>query len=229
MMSSGAGKAEEVPKVFLGSEGPGRRIKVERSQVVFSQGDPSDAFYLILRGRIRLSAVDAMTGKEATVALLGCNEVFGAQCLLFGRRTRVITARALSAADLVKVQHRTMDKLLKSDPEVASFVLKRIIVRMGRYEEALVHQILNNVERRLARTLLHLSKYDSARTNAKPIAIEEVSQELLAGMVGATRSKINGFMTKFRRLGYIDYMGRRIVVNPSLVSVLLQSKGKSKA
>lgn len=220
-MGTGASKSQEIPAIFLSAEGPGRKINVERGQFVFRQGDPSDAVYFIVAGRIRLS-VASPTGREATVALLGRYELFGEQCLLFGRKTRLTTARALNATDMVKIELETMTTLLSSDVALANFILKRVIARIAQYEQALVHQILNNTERRLARALLHLSKYDSA--HAQPIVIQDVSQELLAEMVGASRSKINGFMTKFRRLGYIDYAGRRIVVKPSLVSVLLQSQ-----
>jgi CRP/FNR family cyclic AMP-dependent transcriptional regulator len=221
MMGTATSRAEQIPAIFLNAETPGRRVRLERGQSVFLQGESSDAIYLIISGRIRLS-VASPVGKEATVALLGRNELFGEQCLLLGRRTRLTTARALGTTELVKVELRTMNALLKSDVELANFVLKRVIAKMAHYEEALVHQILNNAERRLARALLHLSKYDS--TSSRPIVIEDVSQELLAEMTGSSRSKINAFMTKFRRLGYIEYTGRRIEVKPSLVSVLLQPK-----
>ena len=225
IMGAGAGKAQDIPAVFLRAKGPGRKMTLDRGKIVFREGEPSDSVYFILAGRIRLS-VAAPTGKEATVALLGRNELFGEQCLLLGSNTRVTTARALSAADVLKFELETMTALLKSDTELADFVLKRVIARMAQYEQALVHQILNNTERRLARVLLHLCKYDSA--SPEPIVIENVSQELLAEMIGASRSKTNGFMTRFRRLGYIEYTGRRIVVKPSLVSVLLQPEGQSR-
>ena len=223
-MGPGASKAQDLPAVFK-ADGPGSKITVKRGSFIFSQGDPSDAVYFILAGRIRLS-VAVPTGKEATVALLGSNELCGEQCLLFGRKKHLTTARALSVTDVLKFELETMNALLKSDVELANFVLKRVIARMAQYEQALVHQILNNTERRLARVLLHLSKYDSASPG--PIAIEGISQDLLAEMIGASRSKTNGFMTKFRRLGYIEYTSRRIVVKPSLVSVLLQPKGQSR-
>jgi CRP/FNR family cyclic AMP-dependent transcriptional regulator len=224
MMGIGAGKAKEIPGVFLSPDGVGKKIVVENGQVVFRQGDTSDAVYLVLSGRIRIS-VASVGGKEATVAILGPHELFGETCLLFGRKRRVTSASALGSAEILKVELVTVNALLKKDPELADFVLKHVIARMAQYEQALVHQILNNVERRLARALLHLSKYDS--TNAKPVVIQDVSQEMLAGMIGASRSKINGFMTKFRRLGYIEYSGRRVLVNPSLVSVLLQPKAQA--
>ncbi len=109
---------------------------------------------------------------------------------------------------------------MKRDPRFAEFILHDTVARLVGYEEALVHQIINNSERRLARVLLQLAKYDGTRS--RPKTIEGVSQEVLAEIVGASRPKISGFMNKFRRLGHIDYSSNRIVVRPSLVSILLK-------
>lgn len=222
MAAAATAKGEMIPAIFL-EGGPGRKIKAKRGEVIFRQGEPSDGVYFIAAGRVRLSVANPV-GKEATIALLGQGELFGEQCLLFGRRTRVGTACALSASDLVKVELDTITKLLGSDIQLANFVMKRVIARLAHYEHALVHQLTNNTERRLARALLHLSKYDSSA--AQPAVIEHVSQELLANIVGASRSRLNGFMTKFRQLGYIDYAGTTITVKPSLMKVLFKYPGK---
>ena len=192
-------------------------------------GDPSDGVYLVTQGRIRLSVTNAI-GKEATLALLGPNELFGEQCLLMGRHTRVANAYAECATDLVKITLESVTKSLASDIELANFLMKRAILRMTEYEHALAYQITNNTERRLARALLHLSQYDSEK--AQPVVIQGVSQDMLSNMVGANRSRVNGFMTKFRRLGYIDYNGGNddagITVNPSLVAVLFESSPRKR-
>jgi CRP-like cAMP-binding protein len=211
--------ASSVPEVFSKPEGAGRKVlNVQRGEVIFRQGDLADTIYFIVAGRVRLSVTD-LSGKQATLALLGPNDLFGQQCLMFGRKTRLMSAQAVAASTLVKVQLEIITRLLERDPRVAKFVLHDTVTRMVGYEEALVHQIINNSERRLARTLLQLAKYDG--TKGRPRMIEGVSQEMLAEIVGASRPKVSGFMNKFRRLGHIEYSGKRIVVRPSLVSVLL--------
>jgi CRP-like cAMP-binding protein len=170
-------------------------------------------------------------GKEATLALLGPNELFGEHCLLLGRHTRVANAYAECATDLLKVGLDSLTKSLSSDLQLANFLMNHAISRMAEYENALAYQITNNTERRLARALLHLSQFDSG--HAEPRVILDVSQEMLSNMVGANRSRLNGFMTKFRRLGYIDYSASSgdttITVNPSLVAVLFDSPQRKKA
>ena len=212
--------ASSIPEIFSKPRGPGRKLlKYERGEVIFRQGDSADSIYFIVSGRIRLSVTD-LRGKQATLGLLGPNEVFGQQCLMFGRKTRVMTAEAVAASDLVMVPLETIRRLLECDPRFAKFVLHDTVTRMVGYEEALVHQIINNSERRLARVLLKLAKYDG--TGGRPKMIEGISQEVLAEIVGASRPRISGFMNKFRRLGHIEYSSHRIFVRPSLVSILLK-------
>ena len=213
-------QASLIPEVFSKPQGPGRKLlKFQRGEFVFRQGDPSDSIYFIVVGRIRLSVTD-LSGRQATLSLLGPNELFGQQCLMLGRKTRVMTAHAVAASELVRVPLETISKLLERDHRVAKFVLRDTIARMAEYEDALVHQILNNTERRLARSLLQLARYDAK--GSRPKIIEGISHEVLAEIVGASRPRISGFMNKFRRLGHIEYSGHRIVVKPSLIAILLQ-------
>jgi CRP-like cAMP-binding protein len=213
-------QASSIPEIFSKREGPGRKLlNFQRGEVIFRQGDPADSIYFIVGGRVRLSATDR-GGKQATLSLLGANELFGQQCLMFGRRTRIMTAQAAAASEVVMVSLQTMARLLERDSRLARFVLRDTVARMVGYETALVRQIINNTERRLARVLLELAKYDGTR--GRPQVIEGISQEVLAEIVGASRSRISGFMNKFRRLGHIAYRGNRISVRPSLVSILLQ-------
>jgi len=220
-MSGPTAKAQGVPAIFLSADGPGRKMKFERGQFVFRQGDPSDGVYLILSGRVRLSVTNSV-GRQATVALLDRNELFGEQCLVDVRNTRLISACTTDPTEVAKIGLQSVKNLLASDLQFANFILQSLLLRMAQYEQALVHQIIDNAERRLARALLHLCKYDSAKTG--PTLIEGVSQEMLAEMVGASRPRINGFMTKFRRLGHLEYHGNHILVKPSLVSVLFQAR-----
>ncbi|MGB9105550.1 MAG: Crp/Fnr family transcriptional regulator [Terriglobales bacterium] len=211
-----------IPEIFSKREGPGRKLlKFRRGEIIFRQGDSADSIYYIVAGRIRLSVTD-LGGKQATLGLLGPNELFGQQCLMLGRKTRVIAAQAVAASELVMVPLQTISQLLERDSRLAKFVLRDTIVRMAGYEDALAHQIINNTERRLARVLLRLAKHDDTR--GRPKLIEGISQEVLAEIVGASRPRISGFMNKFRRLGHIEYSGNRIVVRPSLVSILLQQR-----
>ena len=211
-----------IPEIFAKREGPGRKLlKFQRGEIIFRQGDPAHSIYFVVAGRIRLSVTDR-DGKEATLGLLGPNELFGHQCLMFGRKTRIMTAQPVAAAEVVMVPLEKMNLLLERDSRVAKFVLRDTIAQMVGYEDALVHQIINNTERRLARVLVNLAKYDQRR--GRPTAIEGISQEVLAEIVGASRPRISGFMNKFRRLGHIEYSGNRIVVKPSLVSILLQQR-----
>ena len=213
--------ASSIPEVFSKPEGPGRKLlKYGRGEVIFRQGDRANSIYFIVAGRIRLSVTD-LGGKQAILGLLGANELFGQQCLMFGRKTRVMTAEAVAASELVMVPLETMSRLLERDTRFAKFLLRDTITRMVGYEEALVHQMINNSERRLARVLLQLAKYDGTR--GRPKMIEGISQEVLAEIVGASRPRISGFLNKFRRLRHIDYSANRIVVRPSLVSILLKT------
>jgi CRP-like cAMP-binding protein len=220
-----AARTQAIPSVFLRPAAPGQRIKFARGQFIFRQGDVSDGIYLVVSGRVRLSVTDPM-GRQATVALLGANEVFGEQCLLYGSRTRFMTAYATTATEVVKIRLEAVKAVLARDLGFANFLLQCFVSRMAQYEQALVHHIVNNAERRLARALLQVSKYDTAKSSPTPI--EDISQGMLAEMVGASRPRINGFMTKFRRLGHIEYRGNRIIVNPSLLSVLFQAPGAGK-
>ncbi len=220
METSNSSRMLAVPEVFSRPEAQACKVlRFGRGEFVFRQGDVADAIYFILMGRVQLS-VTSFDGKEATFAVLGPHELFGEQCLLCGQQRRVVSARAANACDVVRVELKKVLDLLERDIAFAIFFLRQIISRIGHYEQALVHHIMNNAERRLARELLHLAHYESE--GAKPKLIEGVSQELLAEIVGASRPRISGFMNKFRRLGYIDYSGNHIVVNPSLLSVLFQ-------
>jgi len=223
--STGVSRAPMIPDQFLKVEGPGRtRNTLRRGEFVFRQGEAADAIFLIIRGGIRLS-VTAPNGKDATVALLGPEEWFGEQCLS-ERKLRTVSARAVSETEVVKIMAATISPLLEQDGQLAKFLLTRMVARLARYEESLVQHIVSNSERRLARILLQLAKYEGK--SAKPKVIQDVSQELLAEMVGTTRSRVNGFMTKFRRLGYIEYSGNKILVHPLLTKVFSSGGGNKR-
>ncbi len=189
---------------------PRSDMRVERGEFIFQQGQPADSLFCIISGRVAIT-VASDNGKEAMADVLGPGDWFGEQVLL-GQVNRTTTAKALLRTELARFKVDSVESFLEREPELAISLVTGMLVRLSRYENALFHSLLDNVEHRLAAVLLHLSQHPSA-TNG---VIQKVSQELLAGMVGTTRSRVNHFMTKFRRIGYIDYRGGAITVRPAL-------------
>ncbi len=184
---------------------------------IFSQGDPATTIMYVERGSVRLSVV-SHTGKEAVVATLDGGHFFGEGCMA-GQTVRMATATAVEPSTVLAVTQKEMTQQLRTDPAFAELFLKHMLTRNIRIEEDLIDQLFNSTEKRLARTLLLLARYGEPEASHR--ALPRVSQELLAEMVGTTRSRVNFFMTKFRKLGFIDYNGA-LKVNNSLLSVLLR-------
>jgi len=193
------------------------RETITADTTVFRQGEPADFVYYLISGKIKLSAVSAR-GKEAIVAVLESDEIFGAHCLL-GYGTRGMTAVALVASDIIKIRGDVARSLMDRNVSFDEFLIERLIKGARRIEEQLLDQMFNSSEKRLARTLLSLANYGKKGT--PNITIPKLSQEMLAEMVGSTRPRINQFMNKFRKLGYIDYDNSTITVHHSLLTVLL--------
>ena len=184
---------------------------------IFAQGDPATTVLFVEQGAVRLSVV-SHAGKEAVIAVLDENHFFGEGCLA-GQPLRMVTATAMTACSIKAVEKAEMVRQLHNRPAFADVFLAHMLTRNIRIEEDLVDQLFNSTEKRLARTLLLLARYgepDVAHT-----ALPKVSQELLAEMVGTTRSRINFFMNKFRKLGFIEYNGS-VKVHNSLLSVVLR-------
>ena len=201
---------------FLESAGIARRItKYPRGAAVFSQGDAaSDVFYL-RQGSVKLSVI-SRTGKEAVVAILGPGDFFGEGCLA-GQPRRMATAHVLTPSTALVVEKAEMLKMLHAQPALADRFLSHMLARNIRIEEDLIDQLFNSSEKRLARALLLLARYG---TDDKPLKLPKLSQETLAEMVGTTRSRVNFFLNKFKRLGFIEYDGG-LKINSSLLSVVL--------
>jgi CRP/FNR family transcriptional regulator, cyclic AMP receptor protein len=193
------------------------RQTVTADTTVFRQGEPADFIYYLVSGRIKLSAVSAR-GKEAIVAVLESDEIFGAHCLL-GYGARRMTAAALVTSDIIKIREDVARSLIDQNVGFDEFLIERLIKGALRIEEQLLDQMFNSSEKRLARTLLLLANY--GKKDTPDITIPKLSQEMLAEMVGSTRPRINQFMNKFRKLGYIDYDNATITVHHSLLTVLL--------
>ena len=201
---------------FLDSTGVAARITYERSAVLFSQGDPAASVIYIQQGSVKLSVVSE-TGKEAVVAVLMPGDFFGEGCLA-GQPLRMSTATAVTPATVLIVDKRTMLEMLHRQAAFSDRFIAHMVARNIRIEEDLVDQLFNSSEKRLARTLLLLARYGKHGT-PQPV-LPKVSQEVLAEMVGTTRSRVNFFMNKFRKLGFIEYNGG-ITINASLLSLVL--------
>jgi CRP/FNR family transcriptional regulator, cyclic AMP receptor protein len=215
--SSGAAPAPAFDlRVFLDSSGVARTvIKHPRSAIVFTQGDPADTVLYLQDGSVKLSVL-SRTGKEAVVALLGPGDFFGEGCLA-GQPRRMATATTLRASIALVVEKPQMLEMLHTQPTLADRFLAHMLARNIRIEEDLIDQLFNSSEKRLARALLLLARYGK---EDQPLRLPKMSQEMLAEMVGTTRSRINFFMNKFRKLGFIEYNGD-IKVNRSLMTVIL--------
>jgi len=192
--------------------------RYERNRPIYSQGDPASTVMFIAEGDVRLSVV-SHAGKEAVIALLARGHFFGEGCLV-GHPVRISTATALSRSHIVAIKRPEMIRVMHARPAFADMFLAHMINRNMRIEEDLVDQLFNSIEKRLARALLLLARYGDATETHR--MLPKVSQELLAEMVGTTRTRINFFMTRFRRLGFIEYNGV-LKVNNSLLTVVLSS------
>ena len=204
-------------KSFLATAGVTRRIaRFAQGAVIFAQGAAADTVFYIQEGEIKLSVL-AKNGKEAVVAVLGPGDFLGEGCLA-GQPRRIATARALTASVVLKIPKAEMTRTLHEQPTFSDRFIAHMLARNIRIEDDLVDHLFNSSEKRLARILLLLARYGS--TDAKPRDLPKLSQETLAEMVGTTRSRVNYFMNKFRKLGFITYNGR-ITINQSLLSVVL--------
>jgi len=184
--------------------------------VVFAQGAQANSVFYVQEGGMKLSVLSS-AGKEAVVAMLGPGDFFGEGCLA-GQPLRMGTATAVMRTTLLRVPKRDMVRMLHEHPEFSDRFLAHMLTRNIRIEEdLLVDQLFNSSEKRLARTLLLLARYGKEET---PRVLPKLSQETLAEMVGTTRSRVNFFMNKFRKLGLIEYNGG-LKVNSSLLSIVL--------
>jgi CRP-like cAMP-binding protein len=202
---------------FLEAAGiPKKVVEYRPLAVIFSQGDPSDSVLYIQKGAVRLSVL-SQAGKEGIVGTLGPGDFVG-EGALAGQRVRICTARAVSTTTALIVPKKQMIQLLHDEPAFSSRFIEFMLSRNIRIEEDLVDQLFNSSEKRLARTLLLLARYGMPD---KPQGVlPKLSQETLAEMIGTTRSRVNFFMNKFRKMGLIEYNGG-LKINAALLSVVL--------
>jgi CRP-like cAMP-binding protein len=208
------------PSAFLAQAGAGRTVAAFRkASVIFSQGEAADAVFFIQKGKIKLTVVSEQ-GKEAVVAVLGVGEFCGEGCLA-GQSRRMATASAMSECEIMRLEKPAMLRVLHAEPRFSEMFVSYLLTRTIKVEEDLVDQLFNSSEKRLARALLLLANFGK-EGRPEPIATK-VSQEMLAEMIGTTRSRVSFFMNKFRKLGLISYNGH-IEVHNSLLSMVLHEK-----
>jgi CRP/FNR family cyclic AMP-dependent transcriptional regulator len=208
-------KAEFSPARFLASTGKGRTVaSYEDGAIVFAQGDSADSLFYIRTGKVKITVV-SNAGKEAVIALLGAGDFFGEGCLA-GQKIRSSSVTALSPCAILRMERAAVVEVLRRETAFSELLLSYMLTRTMRIEEDLVDQLFNSCEKRLARALLLLANFGP---EGEPKAVARISQETLAEMIGATRSRVSFFMNKFRRQGFIHYNGV-IEVHSSLLNVV---------
>jgi CRP-like cAMP-binding protein len=204
-------------KAFLDSAGIGRKIKkVNREDVVYSQGEAANTVIYLNEGSVKLTVVNG-AGKEAVITIIGPGDFFGEGCLA-GQSVRMGTATAITESTVHVIEKGEMLKVLHEQHALSDQFIAFMLARNIRVEEDLIDQLFNSSEKRLARTLLLLARY--GKEDQLHGALPPISQEMLAEMIGTTRPRVNFFMNKFKKLGFIKYDGG-LKVNASLLSVVL--------
>ena len=191
-------------------------LACRKKQILFSQGDVADSVFYIKTGRVKLSVV-SRRGKEAVIALMDAGSFFGEGCLA-GKLVRLTSATVVDESTIVRIDKQMMMHVLENEPAFSSMFLEYVLARNLRIQEDLVDQLFNSSEKRLARVLLLLAHFGK-EGKPEPV-LAKVSQEMLAEMIGTTRSRVNFFMNKFRKLGFLEYNGG-MHVHSSLLNVVL--------
>jgi CRP-like cAMP-binding protein len=207
------------PTAFLAKITAGKSSREYREdESVFLQGDAADAVFYLQRGKVRLTVVSTR-GKEAVIGVLGRGSFFGESSLTV-QRLRKSTARALTPSTIMRVAKKAMVALLHREPKFAGLFVTHLLSRNARIERRLIDMLFNSSEKRLAKALLSLAHF--GRASSKPGAVvPKVTQKALAARIGISRAKVGGFMSRFRRMGFIDYGGGGLRVHGGLVTVLL--------
>ncbi len=207
----------DVPR-FLARAGLGKTvIPFARKTAIYAQGDACNALFFVQEGSIKLTVVSG-AGKEATIALLNPGEFVGEECVSTVQQFRTATAWALTDCLLIRIDKERMMVALREDSEMSALFIAYLLARTSRIQSDLVDQIFNSTEKRLARTLLLLANF--GREGVHETLVPQISQETIAAMIGCTRSRVNFFLNRFRKLGFIEY-DDRIKVHESLLQVIL--------
>ena len=205
------------PQMFLNQVGSGKtNLTCPKKKILFSQGDKADGVFYIQTGKVKLSVV-SQQGKEAVIAILEKGSFFGEGCLA-GQLVCMATATAVEDSTLVRIDKTAMIRMLHDEPTFSELFLAYLLGRNIRIQEDLVDQLFNSSEKRLARVLLLMAHFGK-EGKPEPV-IPKISQEMLAEMIGTTRSRVSFFMNKFRKLGFIYYNGG-LHVHSSLLNIVL--------
>jgi len=221
-MTPGTGTAQKRkqfdPKTFLSVIDGGRElVSFAKKQTIFLQGDAADSVFYIHKGKVQLT-VTSKTGKEAVIGLLKEGAFLGENCLT-GEPLRLCSASALTDCSLMRIEKNVMIKTLREEASLSEIFVAYLLARNIQYQTNLVDQLFNSSEKRLARILLMLAHF--GKEGAPETVAPKISQETLAEMVGTTRSRVNFFMNKFRKMGFIDYdRGGKMQVHSSLLNVV---------
>ena len=206
---------------FLDSTGVARKIvDHQKNGTIFTQGDASKYVMYIQKGRVKLSVVNEV-GKEAVVAMLGPGDFFGEGCLA-GQKVCLGTATATTPATVLAIERDEMARVLHGEHEFSDRFIKHMLSRNLRVEADLVDQLFNSTEKRLARTLLLLARY--GKEGQPQTIVSKISQETLAEMIGTTRSRVNLFMNKFKKLGFVHNEGGQLHIDSSLLNIVLHEQ-----
>jgi CRP/FNR family transcriptional regulator, cyclic AMP receptor protein len=204
---------------YLSTSGPGRRVvNWKRGGVIFAQGDAADAVFFLHKGRIKISVVSA-SGKEATIRLVTAGDFFGEKAMEPAPTQRVTRATAISDSTALRISRSEFIRVMREEQAFSYKFSNFLLACSMRTQADLVDQLFNRAEKRLARLLLLLA--ENARPGEEDTLIPQISQEALAGMIGSTRPRVNAFMNRFRKLGFVEY-DSRIRVHKSLLNVFLR-------
>ena len=216
--SAGAKKRRDFdPHAFLATIGEGRKfVLFPKKQVIFAQGEAADAVFYIQTGKVKLTVVST-AGKEATIGIFGEGDFFG-EGSLAGQALRMDSATAMTDCTVLRIDKKAMMEALHREHEFSDLFVAYLLARNIRYEEDLVDQLFNSSEKRLARILLLLAHFGKEGT--PETVVPKISQEMLAEMIGTTRSRVSFFMNRFRELGFIHYNGG-LQVHSSLLNIVL--------
>ena len=207
------------PQTFLDTSGLARKVaEFRKDEQIYCQGDAAKSVMYIQKGNVKFSVVSS-TGKVAVVAMLGPTDFFGEGCLA-GQSVRTGTATAITPTTLLAINKSELQDMLRTQDKFSDSFVEFILTHKNRVEEALIDQLFNSSEKRLARALLVLGRYGRVQHQLLD-ELPTVSQETLSEIIGTTRSRVNFFMNKFRKLGFIEYHNRKIKINKSLLTYVL--------
>ena len=207
------------PEAFLARAGVGKQVvHLKKNETAYAQGDAADAIFYVQKGQLRVTVTSA-SGKEATLALVGAGEFLGENCMISAHPVRLATATAMTECTVLKISKAEMVRVLHQEQALSDVFVSFLLTRNARVQADLVDQLFNSSEKRLARILLLLAQFGK---ESKPeTVVPKISQEVLAEMIGTTRSRVSFFMNRFRKLGFLEYNGE-IRIHNSLLNIFLQ-------